>query len=42
MSVRVGAWDAPGQPFHALPGKLVADRVHLEIDSSFSSEGRWL
>jgi arginine deiminase len=40
LSLRLGALEAAGSALHGLPAKLGAERVHLELESAFTTEGR--
>lgn len=40
MHVRLGAIDAAGEALHGLPARLGADRVHVELEHAFTTEGR--
>ena len=40
LSLRLGALEAAGSAGHGLPAKLGAERVHVELESAFTTEGR--
>lgn len=40
LHVRVGEVDAVGRPGHGQPGAIGGDRVHVELESAFTTEGR--
>jgi hypothetical protein len=40
LSVRVGELDAAGRPGHGQAAKIGGDRVHIELEGAFTTEGR--
>ncbi len=40
LTLRLGAIEAAGSAAHGLPAKLGAERVHVELESAFTTEGR--
>ncbi|MFT3764346.1 MAG: arginine deiminase family protein [Minicystis sp.] len=40
LHVRLGEVEIPGRPGHGEPAKLSGDRVHVELENAFTTEGR--
>jgi arginine deiminase len=40
LDVRLGALEAAGRPGHGMPQQLGAERVHVELENAFTTEGR--
>jgi arginine deiminase len=40
FSVRLGELAAPGHPGHGQPQRINGDRLHMELESAFTTEGR--
>lgn len=40
LHVRLGELDAAGRAGHGLPARLDADRVHIELENAYTTEGR--
>ena len=40
LTLRAGSVDAGGREVHGMPRDLAADRVHVELESAFTTEGR--